>query len=69
MGPVASEGGAKFWYLRVNVIKAQYVQPQSRGRPPEVFVKAQIGKKILKTSIVAAATLNPWWNKDLVFIQ
>ncbi|KAI4971078.1 FT-interacting protein 1 [Hordeum vulgare subsp. vulgare] len=58
----------KLWYLRVNVIEAQDVQPQSRGRAPEVFVKAQVGNQILKTSVVPAATLNPRWNEDLLFV-
>jgi hypothetical protein len=58
----------KLWYLRVNVIEAQDVQPQERGRAPEVFVKAQVGNQILKTSVAAAPTLNPRWNEDLVFV-
>jgi hypothetical protein len=60
----------KLWYLRVNVIEAQDVQPQpqARGRAPEVFVKAQLGPQILKTSVVPAPTLNPRWNEDLVFV-
>ncbi|KAF8659012.1 hypothetical protein HU200_058856 [Digitaria exilis] len=60
----------KLWYLRVNVIEAQDVQPQqqARGRAPEVFVKAMVGHQILKTSVVPAPTLNPRWNEDLVFV-
>uniref|UniRef100_R7WFV1 C2 domain-containing protein n=1 Tax=Aegilops tauschii TaxID=37682 RepID=R7WFV1_AEGTA len=58
----------KLWYLRVNVIEAQDVQPQSRGRAPEVFVKAQLGNQVLKTSVVPAPTLNPRWNEDLLFV-
>ncbi|TVU08170.1 hypothetical protein EJB05_41561, partial [Eragrostis curvula] len=65
----------KLWYLRVNVIEAQDVQPQqaqagagARGRAPEVFVKAQVGHQILKTTVVPAPTLNPRWNEDLVFV-
>ncbi|RLN11883.1 hypothetical protein C2845_PM09G18560 [Panicum miliaceum] len=59
----------KLWYLRVNVIEAQDVQPQqARGRAPEVFVKAQVGNQILKTSVVPAPTLNPRWNEDLLFV-
>ncbi|XP_066376241.1 FT-interacting protein 1 [Miscanthus floridulus] len=58
----------KLWYLRVNVIEAQDVQPQERGRAPEVFVKAQVGNQILKTSVSPAPTLNPRWNEDLVFV-
>ncbi|CAD6336295.1 unnamed protein product [Miscanthus lutarioriparius] len=58
----------KLWYLRVNVIEAQDVQPQERGRAPEVFVKAQVGNQILKTSVSPAPTLNPRWNEDLLFV-
>ena len=58
----------KLWYLRVNVIEAQDVQPQERGRAPEVFLKAQVGNQILKTSVSPAPTLNPRWNEDLVFV-
>nr|AVW83071.1 FT-interacting protein 1 [Dendrobium hybrid cultivar] len=59
----------KLWYLRVNVIEAQDVQPQARGRAPEVFVKAQVGNQILKTSVAAPTpTLSPRWNEDLVFV-
>ncbi|XP_008649063.2 FT-interacting protein 1 [Zea mays] len=59
----------KLWYLRVNVIEAQDVQPQERGRAPEVFVKAQVGNQILKTSVAAPTpTLSPRWNEDLVFV-
>ncbi|CAN6220790.1 unnamed protein product [Urochloa humidicola] len=60
----------KLWYLRVNIIEAQDVQPLQRaaGRAPEVLVKAQVGHQILKTTAVPAPTLNPRWNEDLVFV-
>ncbi|KAG2612847.1 FT-interacting protein 1-like [Panicum virgatum] len=60
----------KLWYLRVNVIEAQDVQPlhAGGGRAPEVFVKAQVGSQILKTSAVPAPALNPRWNEDLLFV-
>ncbi|OAY77160.1 Protein QUIRKY [Ananas comosus] len=58
----------KLWYLRVNVIEAQDVQPNVRGRTPEVFVKAQVGNQVLKTKSCVAATLNPLWNEDLIFV-
>lgn len=32
----------KLWYLRVNVIEAQDVQPNDRSRIPEVFCKVQV---------------------------
>ncbi|URD73628.1 Multiple C2 and transmembrane domain-containing protein [Musa troglodytarum] len=58
----------KLWYLRVNVIEAQDVQPNVRGRAPEVFVKAQVGNQVLKTKICETVTLNPLWNEDLIFV-
>ncbi|KAJ1703443.1 hypothetical protein LUZ63_003222 [Rhynchospora breviuscula] len=58
----------KLWYLRVNVIEAQDVQPAMRGRTPEVFVKAQVGNQVLKTRTSLSATLNPKWNEDLLFV-
>ncbi|XP_008800662.1 FT-interacting protein 1-like [Phoenix dactylifera] len=58
----------KLWYLRVNVIEAQDVQPNGKGRFPEVFIKAQVGNQVLKTRICSARTLSPMWNEDLVFV-
>ncbi|KAF8398455.1 hypothetical protein HHK36_017383 [Tetracentron sinense] len=58
----------KLWYLRVNVIEAQDVQPNDRSRQPGVFVKAQVGGQVLKTKICANRTINPLWNEDLVFV-
>lgn len=58
----------KLWYLRVNVIEAQDVQPNDRGRLPEVYVKAQVGTQILKTKLCPTRTINPLWNEDLVFV-
>lgn len=58
----------KLWYLRVNVIEAQDVQPNDRSRVPDVFVKAQVGNQVLKTRTCTARTLSPLWNEDLVFV-
>ncbi|KAB1224791.1 Multiple C2 and transmembrane domain-containing protein 2 [Morella rubra] len=58
----------KLWYLRVNVIEAQDVLPNDRNRLPEVFVKAQVGNQVLKTTICPTPTTNPHWNEDLVFV-
>ncbi|WOL12052.1 hypothetical protein Cni_G20816 [Canna indica] len=58
----------KLWYLRVNVIEAQDVQPQDKSRFPEVFVKAQVGNQVLKTKVYPARTMNPLWNEDLIFV-
>ncbi|KAF8395880.1 hypothetical protein HHK36_019835 [Tetracentron sinense] len=58
----------KLWYLRVNVIEAQDVQPNDKNRLPEVFVKAQVGNQVLKTKICPTRTINPLWNEDMVFV-
>ncbi|KAF5206996.1 Ft-interacting protein [Thalictrum thalictroides] len=57
----------KLWYLRVNVIEAQDVQPNDRSRLPDVFVKCQVGNQLLKTKIFPRA-INPLWNEDLLFV-
>ncbi|KEH16165.1 putative C2 domain, phosphoribosyltransferase [Medicago truncatula] len=58
----------KLWYLRVNVIEAQDVQPHDKSQPPQVFVKAQVGQQVLKTKLCPTKTPNPMWNEDLVFV-
>lgn len=58
----------KLWYLRVNIIEAQDIEPNERGRSPEVFVRAQVGNQILRTKTCTAKTMNPLWNEDLVFV-
>lgn len=58
----------KLWYLRVNVIEAQDVVSNDRGRFPEVFVKAQVGNQVLRTKIHPTKTASPLWNEDLVFV-
>ncbi|GAB4851562.1 FT-interacting protein 1 [Ancistrocladus abbreviatus] len=58
----------KLWYLRVNVIEAQDVEPQDRSQPPQVFIKVQVGNQILKTKLCAVRTPNPFWNEDLLFV-
>ncbi|XP_022766762.1 FT-interacting protein 1-like [Durio zibethinus] len=58
----------KLWYLRVNVIEAQDLQPGDKGRYPEVFVKATLGNQALRTRISQARGMNPMWNEDLMFV-
>ena len=58
----------KLWYLRVNVIEAQDVQPHDKSQPPQAFVKAQVGQQVLKTKLSPTKTPNPMWNEDLVFV-
>ncbi|KAL9248603.1 FT-interacting protein 1-like protein [Drosera capensis] len=58
----------KLWYLRVNVIEAQDVEPLDKSQPPQVYVKAQVGNQTLKTKLCPVRTTNPFWNEDLVFV-
>ncbi|KAJ1409901.1 Phosphoribosyltransferase C-terminal [Sesbania bispinosa] len=58
----------KLWYLRVNVIEAQDLQPTDKGRYPEVFVKAILGNQALRTRISQSRSINPMWNEDLMFV-
>ncbi|KAK9128563.1 hypothetical protein Syun_017360 [Stephania yunnanensis] len=58
----------KLWYLRVNVIEAQDLQPSDRTRPPEVYVKAILGNQALRTRISPMKSINPMWNEDLMFV-
>ncbi|XP_004493560.1 FT-interacting protein 3 [Cicer arietinum] len=58
----------KLWYLRVNVIEAQDLQPSDKGRFPEVYVKAILGIQTLRTRISQSRSINPMWNEDLMFV-
>ncbi|KAB2608096.1 extended synaptotagmin-1-like [Pyrus ussuriensis x Pyrus communis] len=58
----------KLWYLRVNVIEAQDVEPHDRSQPPQAFIKAHVGNQTLKTKISPTRTPNPMWNEDLIFV-
>ncbi|ERN11666.1 FT-interacting protein 1 [Amborella trichopoda] len=58
----------KLWYLRVNVIEAQDLQPSDRARVPEASVKVQVGHQVLKTKPSPVRTPNPLWNEDLIFV-
>ncbi|OIV99424.1 hypothetical protein TanjilG_17234 [Lupinus angustifolius] len=58
----------KLWYVRVNVIEAQDLIPSDKTRYPEVYVKANLGNRILRTRVSQSKTLNPIWNEDLMFV-
>ncbi|CAN6464973.1 unnamed protein product [Victoria cruziana] len=67
----------KLWYLRLTVIQTQDLQvgssqPDTKARPPELYVKAQLGTQAFKTARATggftAASANPSWNEDLVFV-
>ncbi|RXH81624.1 hypothetical protein DVH24_035045 [Malus domestica] len=69
----------KLWYLRLTVIQTQDLQLASgseakpKARNPELYVKAQLGPQLFKTSRTAvgstsSSSANPTWNEDLVFV-
>jgi len=58
----------KLWYLRVNVIEAQDVQPQEKSRYVELSVKAQLGSQCFNTRVSTNRSNSPFWNEDLVFV-
>lgn len=58
----------RLWYVRVNIIEAQDLVLDDKTRVPDVYVKAQIGRQILKTKPVRSQTMNAQWNEDLMFV-
>lgn len=58
----------RLWYVRVNIIEAQDIIVYEKNRFPDVYVKAQIGSQILRTKVVQARTMNPFWNEDFMFV-
>ncbi|KAG6410559.1 hypothetical protein SASPL_128621 [Salvia splendens] len=65
----------KLWYLRLTVIQTQDLQlgsgtpgPEPKLRIPELYVKAQLGAQLFKTSRTTIGSINPTWNEDLVFV-
>lgn len=58
----------RLWYLRVNVIEAQDLILTDKTRPPDVYVKAQLGFQTQRTKPVQAMTGLPFWNEDLMFV-
>jgi hypothetical protein len=67
----------KLWYLRLTVIQTQDLQLRSQADPkvrsPELYVKAQLGPQVFKTSRTSvgsssSSSANPTWNEDLLFV-
>lgn len=58
----------KLWYLRVNIIEAQDLEPIDKSQLPQAFVKAQVGNQVLKTKVFPTKSTNPTWNEDLLFV-
>ncbi|XVE62484.1 hypothetical protein DITRI_Ditri06bG0121600 [Diplodiscus trichospermus] len=57
----------KLWYLRLTVIQTQELGSGSEAklRSPELYVKAQLGAQLFKTSRTQVGSA---WNEDLVFV-
>ncbi|GER32640.1 C2 calcium/lipid-binding plantphosphoribosyltransferase family protein [Striga asiatica] len=64
----------KLWYLRLTVIQTQDLQlvlgpePRSPRNLLELYVKAQLGPQVFKTSRTCIGSTNPTWNEDLIFV-
>ncbi|KAK3033417.1 hypothetical protein RJ639_032390 [Escallonia herrerae] len=67
----------KLWYLRLTVIQTQDLQlcsgsEAAKVRNPELYVKAQLGAQLFKTSRTkvssSSSSSNPTWNEDLLFV-
>eukprot|EP00249_Psilotum_nudum_P019974 c27504_g2_i1 orf=347-3562(+) len=58
----------KLWYLRVNVIEAQDLQPSETSRFPDASVKVQLGFQGQRTRVARKRTNSPFWNEDLLLV-
>ncbi|XP_062113899.1 multiple C2 domain and transmembrane region protein 14 [Humulus lupulus] len=64
----------KLWYLRLTVIQTQDLQlgsggPEAKPRSgADVYVKAQLGAQLFKTSRASVGSSSPTWNEDLMFV-
>lgn len=58
----------RLWYVRVSVVEAQDIIIHEKTRFPDVYVKAQIGSQLMKTKVVQARTMNPFWNEEFMFV-
>ncbi|KAL6958917.1 Multiple C2 domain and transmembrane region protein 6 [Sarracenia purpurea var. burkii] len=58
----------KLYYLRVHVIEAQDLVPTDKTRPPETFVKVQVGDQALLTLPSKIRNVNPVWDFELMFV-
>lgn len=58
----------KLGYLRVNMVKAQDLQPTDRDRHPEVFVETILRSQALGIKISHIKSVNLMWNEDLIFV-
>ncbi|XP_052190781.1 FT-interacting protein 7 [Diospyros lotus] len=58
----------KLYYLRVHVIEAQDLVPSDKSRPPETFVRIQLGHQTRVTRLSPVKHVNPTWNDELMFV-
>ncbi|KAL5704047.1 Multiple C2 domain and transmembrane region protein 6 [Ranunculus cassubicifolius] len=58
----------RLFYLRLTVIEAQDLMPSDRSRPPDIYVKIQIGNQLRVTRPSAIRTHSPVWNDELMFV-
>jgi len=58
----------RLWYLKIKVDGAQDLVVSDPNRKPEVYVKATLGNKVLKTKVSKNKGVNPSWNEELMFV-
>ncbi|CAA0818458.1 C2 calcium/lipid-binding plant phosphoribosyltransferase family protein [Striga hermonthica] len=58
----------KLYYLRVHIISAQDLIPSDRSRPPDTFVRIQVGHQVRTTRPSSLKHANPEWNEELMFV-
>ncbi|KAK4490045.1 hypothetical protein RD792_000699 [Penstemon davidsonii] len=58
----------RLYYLRAHVIGAQDLVPGDKSRPPETYVKLQLGNQGRVTRPSPMKHINPEWNEELMFV-
>ncbi|CAK9238618.1 unnamed protein product [Sphagnum troendelagicum] len=59
----------KLWYLRVNIIEAQDLTANDKGRLLEPYIRAHVGPyQMLRSRIASVRSASPFWNEDLLFV-
>ncbi|CAA6663836.1 unnamed protein product [Spirodela intermedia] len=55
-------------YLRVHIIQAQDLVPADKSRPPEPYLKLQLGNQFRRTRPSPARSVNATWNEEHMFV-
>ncbi|XP_078441416.1 FT-interacting protein 7-like [Wolffia australiana] len=55
-------------YLRVTVLEAQDLVPADRTRPPDPYLRLQLGGQVRVTRPAAARSASPAWNEEHIFV-